>query len=836
MPFQIYFVKSYKLRESDFDSNLLQFDTIDELVEELNNCKLCYHFRIHPNTTYIFFGDLDNYPKSIEHFTSLLKEFMNNFYNLEFNVETDFKYTKNNVKQGSYHYSIPKWNLSTEKLKEIHQEFIKNYKSEFIINSSSKDITCVDTTIYSEHWFRCPNQVKGDSKNNAVHEIIVGVMKDFIIDYIPSNSINIDNIQLITSDNVINKTSNSRNIMIMSNILPHTSNTTIIENNSQLSNISINQRTEFVEITEQLLSNAISKCDIYKKLFDDCFLPPRFTTYDNWMKVGMAIKNTIEDYNEALQLYIYYSSKGINYEGIDSTTKKFNSYKIKNNGYGVGTIYKMALEDNKINAIRIIETNKLQFQSTDFCQFIKVMAGNQYLYKKIGSNYLLYCFNGKKWQQDDVLLRHFISNELYELLKDLLINVYWNSLGQQFQIYKNKLDKLKMLSFKKEIIETYKEYNARTDINFDDKWWLFGFNNLVYDMKTRQFRDYELEDYITITSGYDWREPTIQEIETVRNLINCIMPIEAEREAFLQILASGIDGMCPEKFIIFNGAGGNGKGVINDMMLIMLGCYGMLGNNNMLFENSKMGSNPEKANLHKKRYVVFREPSSNKKFENSIIKELSGGGKFSARGHYESDTQKEINATLVCECNDKPAFSEAITQAEVRRIIDIYFKCNFTTNESDINHSKFCFKAEPRFKTKEFQEQHKFALFKILTEYHYKYYFENNSVLKMPNSIVTRTNKYLENSCDLVSWFQFEYRQDEDVTPSSYIKISDIYQHFITSESYISLSKSEKQKYQKLKFFEFIKTNIFFKKYYIDRYNDIRNLLVGWYRQDNIDY
>ena len=73
----------------------------------------------------------------------------------------------------------------------------------------------------------------------------------------------------------------------------------------------------------------------------------------------------------------------------------------------------------------------------------------------------------------------------------------------------------------------------------------------------------------------------------------------------------------------------------------------MIGNNNLLFENSKMGSNPEKANIHKKRYIVFREPPANKQFENSVVKELTGGGNFSARGHFESETQKELNITTV---------------------------------------------------------------------------------------------------------------------------------------------------------------------------------------------
>jgi hypothetical protein len=50
--------------------------------------------------------------------------------------------------------------------------------------------------------------------------------------------------------------------------------------------------------------------------------------------------------------------------------------------------------------------------------------------------------------------------------------------------------------------------------------------------------------------------------------------------------------------------------------------------------------------MHKKRFVVFREPSEHKKFENSIIKELTGGGTFSARGHHESNTKKELNLTM----------------------------------------------------------------------------------------------------------------------------------------------------------------------------------------------
>ena len=95
-----------------------------------------------------------------------------------------------------------------------------------------------------------------------------------------------------------------------------------------------------------------------------------------------------------------------------------------------------------------------------------------------------------------------------------------------------------------------------------------------------------------------------------------------------------------------------------------------------------------------------------------------------------------------------------------------------------------------------------------------------------------RTNQYLENSCDVVSWFQFEYKQNESSENISYLPVSQIYSDFKNSDTYLHLSKSEKDKYTKVKFFEFIKTNIFFKKYYVERYSQQKRLLKGWYKVD----
>ena len=51
------------------------------------------------------------------------------------------------------------------------------------------------------------------------------------------------------------------------------------------------------------------------------------------------------------------------------------------------------------------------------------------------------------------------------------------------------------------------------------------------------------------------------------------MPIKEEKELYLQILASCLNGKCMENFIIFNGSGGNGKSSLTKLMKIVLGDY-----------------------------------------------------------------------------------------------------------------------------------------------------------------------------------------------------------------------------------------------------------------------
>ncbi len=810
--FQIYSIPNYSIANKNFiNNNFISFNDVYLLSNELSNNNNYYHLRIHDNSQYIFFGDLDGFD-DIHRFINLLIDFLKCKYNLELDIN-DISYTKSNIKLNSYHYSIPKWNLSTKHLKDIHKNFI-----DFLTDDNDKK--SIDTSIYSEKFFRYPNQSKGQIYNkpidNNIHYIINGNMIDFIVEYISDFSVNINEYL----DNYFNSTLNIN----QSSSSSHNNERLVVtnlENNTELNSAS----SSTLNISDKHINNKIiipmCSSTFYKQLFDECFSQKRFDNYIFWCPIGMGLKN-IFIYDTALHLFHYFSLKSSNSDSFDSIKHKFDSYKnLGPDGIYIGTIFKYACEDNKSKFIQLLNVYSFDLEQSDISKYIHIFAGNIFLYQRKYSSdnsavYTLYCFNGNFWVNDKVLLKLFISTDLYDFLKSLLIDVYWNT--SHFNSYKNKLDNLKKNKYKDDVVESYKEFGA-IDIDFDTNWHLFGFNNIVYDLKLNQFRNYEREDFISITTGFNWRSPTSSELKTVSHILNKILTDPDILTFYLQILSTAFEGRCFEKFILANGSGRNGKGVLGELLTASFGNFCYTGKSSFLFETPKSGGCPELANLHLKRLCILREPPEDKKIKNSVMKELTGGGKFNARNLYDNHCEKINHLTLILECNTRPLLDEQPNAAELHRIIDIQFKSTFTSNPSEINEANHIYPADPILKTDEWVQQHKFAFLQILFD-HYSIYVNNNYILHFPDSILNRTEDYLKNSDDIYNWFTENYEfthNNKDI-----IKIKDIYNHFKISDYFLNLTKLQKKDLNYKNFIDKLDRNIFIKKYINHTYNDVK--------------
>ena len=247
------------------------------------------------------------------------------------------------------------------------------------------------------------------------------------------------------------------------------------------------------------------------------------------------------------------------------------------------------------------------------------------------------------------------------------------------------------------------------------------------------------------------------------------------------------------------------------IFLTALGNHGMIGNNSLLTDTHKTGANPELANIGGKRFVVFREVPERSRFENSAVKELTGGGTICARTLFEKTTAKNLYLTLVVEVNQKPKFKEEATQADIRRLIDLYYPSTFTDVKEDVDPQNNIFLANTLYKSKDWQQQHKYALMKIVMDEH-KFFCAKGGKLTISKSVEKRNRAYLEGSSDILGWFYDVYEKTDNI--NDILKLQDIFEQIQLSEYYKNLTKQERREYNSKAFYAKISENVFLRKYY----------------------
>ena len=420
----------------------------------------------------------------------------------------------------------------------------------------------------------------------------------------------------------------------------------------------------------------------------------------------------------------------------------------------------------------------------------------------------------KKWI--NILSKTYDDDEVPESLKtqkELCVN--YISMIKKIAVLDVKWRELQMQSAEK--CENF-EFNENPD--------LIAFKNKKFNFKSNRFEELAKDDYITMDCGYDYIEPETEDVEYIKELVTKIFPNPEIRKSYLSIMYSCLLGYTKDKFVIANGSGGNGKGVINELLLHMLGDYAFEGSVGTLVEKMKTGgSSPEIAGMHNKRLIRFKEPNATDKIKLGNLKQLCDNDSINARMNYSNQTKTLLKGTLILENNKRLKFDGTPDEAEARRFMDIHFESTFTDKKELLAKYKRqgltnVFKAEEGLKTREFKKKYSCALFKYL-------------IMEAPKKIYTarevedRTNEYIESNNDLFCWFRECFIEDQ----GDYLKIKDIYDLYKASDDWEATSRKDRPKMNEFK--DNITTNKHIKMYYKDRHKisqktDIRGVIVGW--------
>ena len=375
---------------------------------------------------------------------------------------------------------------------------------------------------------------------------------------------------------------------------------------------------------------------------------------------------------------------------------------------------------------------------------------------------------------------------------------------------KKNLKKLGMVTHIGSITKTTLDIVARVDFNttnlFDNHPDIFAFKNQAFNLKDRSEYTIQKEDYITQNTGRDWIYPEDELVEEMDVLFKKIFPDEDMRKCYLSVLRSGLSGTHLEKFIVANGSGRNGKGLLNELMFHLLGPYAYkLQVDTLTKSTNRTGASPEVANLHKKRFVVSSEPEDGTKFQMGNIKDLTGSDEVVARGLYQSNTRTCLNGTLVVECNKRPELAGRIDRAVMERMVEVQFRNAFVSKQKDVDEERGVYLANTEYKSYEWKEKMYCALFVYILQ-------NGDETIYVPDSVEAVTKQYVLGSDELYSLVMESYQETDD--PEAYIKESDIYDLVRESDVYANMTKAEKRGFNKKRMGEMLKENVIFGKQY----------------------
>lgn len=336
------------------------------------------------------------------------------------------------------------------------------------------------------------------------------------------------------------------------------------------------------------------------------------------------------------------------------------------------------------------------------------------------------------------------------------------------------------------------------ELKFNREQLLLGFPNGCFDFRpeTPVFRRFQKEDYVTMRCGIPFEDSNPENQAKLIQLLARIFPDSSVREYALAVLGTALLGVPLENLFVFNGAGRNGKGLLDETMATLLGTDVRDGYCCPSFSPATLCSviesnrpYPELADLECKRFVVSKEPPSGKKLNNSTVRALTGGQGITARRLHSNTEPVTIHATWVLECNEKPPFQETPMMADMKRLSNVPFQSIFTEKQSEVNEEANWYLCDPTLKSDESKRVLALELFHLLIPYARRFIANGMRLPGAPQIIINLTLEYVMDSFLVKRAFEELYYDcgspDEEVGTDDIlarIKESDFFSEYTTTE------------------------------------------------------
>jgi len=324
--------------------------------------------------------------------------------------------------------------------------------------------------------------------------------------------------------------------------------------------------------------------------------------------------------------------------------------------------------------------------------------------------------------------------------------------------FNSSMLKLKMATFKDSVIKEMSEmfYEPRFLQQLDMKETLLCFENGVFDLDLHEFRPGNPEDYLTMTTGYDFVEHEDEIIQTdIMGFMDSIMPNTEMREYLLKVVAYMLTGdKYLEQLWFYTGRGRNGKGTVCNLMKVTYGEYYYEPDIAIVTTTKKSSgaASPELIKAKGKRVMVASEPDDedkDSKFRVNRLKQLRGNDLVQARGLYKEFIEYKPQFGMIFQMNDKPELSK-LDEAIAKSLKIIEFPYQFVFNPVEGNRQK---QIDTTLKHKFEDVRYRQQFMRMLLRYHAAY-IRGNKALDDPVEVVRATDEYMKDNNPVRLWLE----------------------------------------------------------------------------------
>ena len=216
---------------------------------------------------------------------------------------------------------------------------------------------------------------------------------------------------------------------------------------------------------------------------------------------------------------------------------------------------------------------------------------------------------------------------------------------------------------------------------FDADPWLFNVENGTINLRSGELRPHDPADLIAKLAPVK-HDPTARCERWVSFLVEVIP--DAEARAYLQrVVGYCLTGDVTEHKLFFcYGTGANGKSVVLEVLLALLGDHGTLAPVSLLMAKPTEQHPCDRMVLRGRRLAVFAETPARQQWDESTVKALTGGDTITARGMRENFSTFKPSAKFAIAGNHRPRVND-LTEGFWRRFEEIPFEVTIPKDRRD---------------------------------------------------------------------------------------------------------------------------------------------------------